>query len=1195
MTLHNWKSSRIITLHGYFQPRHDDGSGARYQPKSKTIMTFSKAPESGTDNNGELMGGSAPASAPIGQDIDGAPFATALNDRERCFTRLDWWAFWVAFAIAFSVYFYTLAPSVTMSDAGELAVAGDHLGVPHPPGYPLWTMTAFIFRTIFRAEFRGHPNPAWSMNLMSAMFGAVAAGIMAMLLSRSGRDILSWLSRRQHELSAKMLATISWTGAVAGSLIFSFSPAHWSQAVIVEVYTMNVFFLALLFLFIYLWILTPKPRWLYSAVLAFGLGLSNHHTLLLIAAAVVVVVLLKDHDLFRDFAVTGIPYLVVIGAVLQGWLPALSHPLDPSMYVYLFLNFLALLLACYLLPRGRTVAFSFLLIQLGLLVYLYMPIASDFNPPHNWGNTRTWEGFVHAITRGQYERITPTDVFSEQFLRQVGDFFADLRSQFTLPMALLGFLPFTAWHFRAGNRYIRMRWITIPISLVAVFLIVSEEMIASPGNTIPLLSLSYRLLSMLIMFMAALGVLLMVVAEGRDLFLILRNYKRSEYSWTNIAISALTLGGAAVVYLFIALKLLARAGGDTAASWSLRALMILIVPAIPLLTATAAWLISDRRIQADMDLNADSRKWMLTTMAGFLAIGIVLVILANPTGDLQDAFIQRVKWISSHALFTFWVAYGLMFALVLVNHTVNRLFPAATGRLMSFAACGLALLSPGLLLLNNAYNPELIRTIGGVEQRGHDFGWQFGNYQLRGAAAIMEELGEPDGPVVRVRGLPDFLVDQPLTPWHEPLPNPEYPPPMGTNAIFFGGTDPGRFVPTYMIFSARVRPDVYLITQNALADNTYMSVMRDLYGDDIFIPSAVDSSHAFHQYLDDVRSGRRPASAAIVTDGDRVSVQGVQGVMIINGILARMIFDMNKARHDFYVEESYVIEWMYPYLKPHGLIMKINDERLPQIPPQRVKDDMEFWDWYVRRLTSNPKFMRDIVARKSFSKLRSAIAGLYVYRNLMQEAEQAFLEAKTLYPLSPEANFRLADLYLRMGRPDDAIDLMEAFHEQDPGNERVLPFIRQVQQRQELNQKATELQQLLQSGQATFSDATNLAEIYHQLGNQQAFRSLTSNLLGDENVPPAVLRELSKSLRRKDAFDLVEQALSRYIQRVPADQEALLDLAEARVQLRNVEGALQILQRAIRISPGLREQLRHDQRFAPLRNHPHFRQILQMR
>ena len=72
---------------------------------------------------------------------------------------------------------------------------------------------------------------------------------------------------------------------------------------------------------------------------------------------------------------------------------------------------------------------------------------------------------------------------------------------------------------------------------------------------------------------------------------------------------------------------------------------------------------------------------------------------------------------------------------------------------------------------------------------------------------------------------------------------------MKPHSIFFGGTDPGRFVPTYMIYSANFRPDVYLITQNALADDTYMSVERDLYGDEIWIPSKEDSAESFQVYV----------------------------------------------------------------------------------------------------------------------------------------------------------------------------------------------------------------------------------------------------------------------------------------------------------------------------------------------------------
>ena len=107
------------------------------------------------------------------------------------FRRLDWGSFWTGAILSFIVYFLTAAPSVTLEDAGELAVAGDYLGVPHPPGYPLWTMCAWVFsRALGFVTFRGQPNPAWAIAVMSGFFGAVACGLTAMLVTRTSADIL---------------------------------------------------------------------------------------------------------------------------------------------------------------------------------------------------------------------------------------------------------------------------------------------------------------------------------------------------------------------------------------------------------------------------------------------------------------------------------------------------------------------------------------------------------------------------------------------------------------------------------------------------------------------------------------------------------------------------------------------------------------------------------------------------------------------------------------------------------------------------------------------------------------------------------------------------------------------------------------------------------------------------------------------
>ena len=107
------------------------------------------------------------------------------------FRRIDWTAFWGATLVSFLVYLFTLGPSVGLEDSGELATAADHLGVPHPPGYPFWTLCCWIFCRVFSwVHYMGQPTPAWAVSLFSAVAGAFAAGCTAMLICRSGSDML---------------------------------------------------------------------------------------------------------------------------------------------------------------------------------------------------------------------------------------------------------------------------------------------------------------------------------------------------------------------------------------------------------------------------------------------------------------------------------------------------------------------------------------------------------------------------------------------------------------------------------------------------------------------------------------------------------------------------------------------------------------------------------------------------------------------------------------------------------------------------------------------------------------------------------------------------------------------------------------------------------------------------------------------
>jgi hypothetical protein len=187
--------------------------------------------------------------------------------------------------------------------------------------------------------------------------------------------------------------------------------------------------------------------------------------------------------------------------------------------------------------------------------------------------------------------------------------------------------------------------------------------------------------------------------------------------------------------------------------------------------------------------------------------------------------------------------------------------------------------------------------------------------------------------------------------------------------------------------------------------------------------------------------------------------------MGINGLLARVVFDKNPNR-EFYIEESFPLEWMYPYLEPHGLIMKINRQPPASLSDDVVSKDHDYWTKYVQPMigdwlhdgtsvgeiaafakktfgkqdftgfTGDPQFIQNAYSHKTFSKLRDSIAGLYAWRlkqaadasekeRLAREADFAYRQAWALCPDSPEAVFRYVNFLLAQDRSADALWVAE--------------------------------------------------------------------------------------------------------------------------------------------------------------------------
>src|ERR1041385_8206438 len=147
-------------------------------------------------------------------------------------------------------------------------------------------------------------------------------------------------------------------------------------------------------------------------------------------------------------------------------------------------------------------------------------------------------------------------------------------------------------------------------------------------------------------------------------------------------------------------------------------------------------------------LNPRGKQWLIFSLTAFLIIWIGLIIIINPDIDKTQQEINLKFFAGAHCFFAILIGYGL--ALSIAWATTR--WPELPKSSICAGSCALVALAIIPFRANWAT----------CEQRGHDFGYQFG-YRMF-------------------------------------VPGGNYPP-MDKDAFLFGGTDPGRFVPTYMIFS----------------------------------------------------------------------------------------------------------------------------------------------------------------------------------------------------------------------------------------------------------------------------------------------------------------------------------------------------------------------------------------------------------
>src|SRR5271168_582975 len=136
-------------------------SGAKTQDVAKTSTATPSAPAAKTSNPPPSP--QAPSSSPL----------------PPLFRRIDWLAFGITFAGVGIIYYLTLAPEVTLEDSGELCTGAFWAGIPHPPGYPFWSIYSWLWTVL--VPFK---NVAFRVELGEAAAAVMACSLVAIMVSR---------------------------------------------------------------------------------------------------------------------------------------------------------------------------------------------------------------------------------------------------------------------------------------------------------------------------------------------------------------------------------------------------------------------------------------------------------------------------------------------------------------------------------------------------------------------------------------------------------------------------------------------------------------------------------------------------------------------------------------------------------------------------------------------------------------------------------------------------------------------------------------------------------------------------------------------------------------------------------------------------------------------------------------------------
>ena len=730
------------------------------------------------------------------------------------FRKIDWLALVITFAVIWIVYYLTLAPEQTLEDSGELCTGSFYAGIPHPPGYPFWAIYSWLWTKLLVVG-----NVAWRVEVGEATAAALACGLVAFMVSRGSSMLMEGIEDLRN-MTGKWESVICMVSGIVAGLLLGLGGVMWSESVVINrISPFGVPWMMIVLLCLLRWIYAPHQRgYLYCAMFFFGICLTIHQTLLCAAVGIEVAVAATQPRLGRDLFL-GNSIVYVLGLIANS--THFTNMLDtaPMVLVLYHTVGLASIVAWIWLgfktkglgAEWKAVLLMGLLWMAGASFFFYEPIAGMTDPPMQWGYPRTVEGFFHALSRGQYEKASPTDLLHgdglARFITQLGILIGDVAGEFNWVLVFIALVPLL-FFFKMQKR--ERSWI---ISLVAIYLCIGVLLMVlmntSPDRQPAELNKVF--------FISSHSVIAIMIGYGLALT---AAYMATHF--VRFRVVGILLGVVTIVPALITLYdgVCHTFYGDAGLlSYILILLVYICLAAAFVLAALAGQCLVRMRDPSVLPQEGDRSYFLVFITAAAVFLGTAIFMVFFRTDSLSFA--------------QFSAALGRVFA------PNQYSLPAMAGLLI----VGIAVAFLGSLLVYRQRAPlaitlglfALIPVASGLshwahsEQRDHWFGYWFGHDMFT------PPFVGPDG---------KFSYDAKLREQAMKGPNGDLVyPEMTKDTILFGGTDPGRFCPTYAIFCDSFIPhdcqpdqdqnfdrrDVYLITQNALADGTYLDYLRAQY------------------------------------------------------------------------------------------------------------------------------------------------------------------------------------------------------------------------------------------------------------------------------------------------------------------------------------------------------------------------------